>query len=223
MIGRPITFMTNVRKEQAEAGIQPSKRNIWPVVRGIVIALPIIAIFASLLASADVVFGQRLEGLINWFNIENLPELIFRFVYIVIIGYALAGVILHASTESKDEKLANEVSRSFLHFLAMWKRPLCWAVWLRSSPHLWSIQFQYFFGGTTNIHIDGYTYAEYARRGFGELVDGGILCPAHASHIERRHQTRNRNTTPHLFRVGRGSGCPFAGHAFFRFQTPRLV
>lgn len=29
---------------------------------------------------------------------------------------------------------------------------------------------QYFFGGTTNIHIDGFTYAEYARRGFGELV-----------------------------------------------------
>jgi hypothetical protein len=32
------------------------------------------------------------------------------------------------------------------------------------------IQFQYFFGGTSNIHIDGFTYAEYARRGFGELV-----------------------------------------------------
>jgi len=32
------------------------------------------------------------------------------------------------------------------------------------------IQFQYFFGGRTNIHIDGLTYAEYARRGFGELV-----------------------------------------------------
>jgi hypothetical protein len=32
------------------------------------------------------------------------------------------------------------------------------------------IQFQYFFGGQTNIHIDGYTYSEYARKGFGELV-----------------------------------------------------
>ena len=32
------------------------------------------------------------------------------------------------------------------------------------------IQFQYFFGGQANIHIDGYTYSEYARRGFGELV-----------------------------------------------------
>jgi hypothetical protein len=32
------------------------------------------------------------------------------------------------------------------------------------------VQFQYFFGGTTNINVEGYTYAEYARRGFGELV-----------------------------------------------------
>ena len=32
------------------------------------------------------------------------------------------------------------------------------------------IQFQYFFGGQTNISVEGYTYAEYARKGFGELV-----------------------------------------------------
>ncbi len=167
MIGRPITFMTAIRKEQAETGIQPSKRNIWPVVRGIVIALPIIAIFASLLASADVVFGQRLEDLINWFNIENLPELIFRFIYIVIIGYALAGVILHASTESKDEKLASPLIPPFLGYVEA-------TIVLGSVVALFAafviVQFQYFFGGTANINVEGYTYAEYARRGFGELV-----------------------------------------------------
>jgi hypothetical protein len=32
------------------------------------------------------------------------------------------------------------------------------------------IQFQYFFGGQSNIHIEGYTFSEYARKGFGELV-----------------------------------------------------
>ena len=167
MIGRPITFMTAIRKEQAEAGIQPSKRNIWPVVRGIVIALPIIAIFATLLSSADVVFGQRLEHLINWFNLDNLPELIFRFIYIVIIGNALAGVILHAATESKDEKLASLAIPPFLGAIEA-------TIVLGSVVALFAafvtIQFQYFFGGTTNINVEGYTYAQYARRGFGELV-----------------------------------------------------
>jgi hypothetical protein len=32
------------------------------------------------------------------------------------------------------------------------------------------IQFQYFFGGQSNIGVAGYTYSQYARRGFSELV-----------------------------------------------------
>jgi hypothetical protein len=170
MIARPITFMLGVRKEQADAGVQPSKQNIWPVVRGIVIAVPIIAIFASLLASADVIFGQRLTEIIKWFNIENLPELIFRFVYIVVIGYALAGVILHASTESKDEKLSNEDKPLIPPFLGYIESTIVLGSVVALFGAFVVVQFQYFFGGQTNIHIDGYTYAEYARRGFGELV-----------------------------------------------------
>ncbi len=170
MIGRPITFMADIRKEQTEAGIQTSKRNIWPVVRGIVIALPIIAIFASLLASADVVFGQRLEDLIDWFNIENLPELIFRFVYILVIGYALAGVILHAASQSKDEKLANEDKPLIPPFLGNVEATIVLGSVVALFAVFVVVQFQYFFGGETNINVEGYTYAEYARRGFGELV-----------------------------------------------------
>lgn len=170
MIVRPITFMTDVRKEQKDAGIQPSKRNIWPVVRGIVIALPIIAIFASLLASADMVFGQRLDDFIKLFNLEDLPEYIFRLIYIVLLGYALAGVVLHASTESKDEKLANEGKPAIPAFLGFIES----AIVLGSVVALFAtfvvIQFQYFFGGTANITAEGYSYADYARRGFGELV-----------------------------------------------------
>jgi hypothetical protein len=170
MVGRPITFTTNIRKELAEAGVQPSKRNIWPVVRGIVIALPVIAIFASLLASADVVFGQRLTDLIQWFNIDNLPELIFRFIYIVVIGYALAGVVLHASTESKDEKLVNEDKPIIPPFLGYVEATIVLGSVVALFAAFVVVQFQYFFGGTTNINVEGYTYAEYARRGFGELV-----------------------------------------------------
>jgi len=83
VIARPLTFAGEVRKLQAEAGVMPPKRNIWPIVRGVVIALPIVAIFASLLASADLVFGQKLDTFIELFNLEKLPEYIFRLIYIV--------------------------------------------------------------------------------------------------------------------------------------------
>ncbi len=167
---RPISFTSDIRKAQTEAGVQPAKRNVWPVVRGIVIALPIIAIFASLLASADAIFSQRLTDLIEWFNIENLPELIFRFVYIVVIGYGLAGIVLHASTESKDEKLASEGKPFIPPFLGYVESTIVLGSVVALFLAFVVIQFQYFFGGTANINIDGFTYAEYARRGFGELV-----------------------------------------------------
>ncbi|HQX00963.1 MAG TPA: DUF4173 domain-containing protein, partial [Anaerolineales bacterium] len=167
---KPIGFTNDIRKAQVDAGVQPAKRNVWPVVRGIVIALPIIAIFASLLASADAIFSQRLTDLIEWFNIENLPELIFRLVYIVVIGYGLAGIVLHASTESKDEKLAGEGKPFVPPFLGYVESTIVLGSVVALFLAFVAIQFQYFFGGTTNIKIDGFTYAEYARRGFGELV-----------------------------------------------------
>ncbi len=37
------------------------------------------------------------------------------------------------------------------------------------------VQFTYFFGAHTNITAEGYTYAEYARRGFFELVSVAVL------------------------------------------------
>jgi hypothetical protein len=176
MVARPINFNTEVKKEQAEA-IERGERaqvrdasGFWSVVRGIVIALPVVAIFAVLLASADMVFSQRLEEFIELFRLEKLPEYIFRLVYILIGAYALAGIFLHAATQSRDEKLLGQTKPVMQPFLGFTES----AIVLGSVVVLFTsfvvIQFQYFFGGLTNIHLDGYTYSEYARRGFGELV-----------------------------------------------------
>ncbi len=169
-IARPVSFAAEVRKTQAESGVRPPKWNIWPFVRGIIIALPVLAIFASLLASADLIFSQKLNHVIQLFNLEKLPEYIFRLIYILVIGYALAGVVLHAATQSTDEKLVGDDKPLVPAFLGFTES----AIVLGSVVALFTvfviIQFQYFFGGQTNIHIDGYTYSEYARRGFGELV-----------------------------------------------------
>jgi hypothetical protein len=170
MVARPVLFSVDVRKAQAEAGVKPPRFNFMPIVRGIVIALPIVAIFASLLASADVVFGQRLDDFIELFKLEDLPEYIFRLIYILIIGYALAGVVLHASTSSKDEKLVGEEKPIIPPFLGFTESTIMLGSVLILFAAFVVVQFQYFFGGATNINVEGFTYAEYARRGFGELV-----------------------------------------------------
>lgn len=167
---RPISFMAEARKEQKEAGIASSRRIIWPILRGIILALPVIAIFASLLASADAVFNQRLEDFIQLFRLEDLPEYIFRMIYILALGYALAGVVLHASTESADQTVGGKDRPGVPQFLGFLESAIVLGSVVILFAAFVAIQFQYFFGGTTNIHLDGYTYAEYARRGFGELV-----------------------------------------------------
>ena len=169
MIARPLGFSAEIKREQAQVG-EGRASKIWPVVRGILIALPIVAIFAALLSSADLVFGQQLEHFIELFRLEKLPEYIFRLAYILVGAYALAGVFLHAASQSSDEKLIGEdkpVVPAFLGFTEA-------AIVLGSVAVLFLafviVQFQYFFGGQANIQIDGYTYSEYARRGFGELI-----------------------------------------------------
>jgi hypothetical protein len=200
MVARPVVFSGELKQtalsngEQAGTGKRGASQ-VWPVVRGILIALPIVAVFAALLSSADVVFGQRLDDLIELFKLEKLPEYIFRLAYILVGAYALAGVFLHAASQSGDEKLVGEEKPVVPAFLGFTEA----AIVLGSVAFLFAtfvfIQFQYFFGGQANIQIDGYTYSEYARRGFGELVTVAffsLLLILVASSVTRRDTETQR-------------------------------
>ena len=139
----------------------------------VVISLVVIlAIFAALLASADAAFSSQLEAFLKIFNIENLPQYIFRMVYILVGAYALVGVILHASTQSRDENLLGGNKQLISRFLGFTEA----AIVLGSVALLFAafvaIQFRYFFGGQANITREGYTYADYARRVRWRLAPG---------------------------------------------------
>jgi hypothetical protein len=153
---------------QGEAGRPPAwRRYLPPVARGLILALPIVLLFAALLSAADPVFEKALAYV---FDIERLPEYVFRASYVLIGMYLLAGVFLYAVISSRDERLPSPDEpriRPFVGFIES-------AVVLGSVGLLFAvfvvIQFRYFFGGVENITAEGFTYAEYARRGFGELV-----------------------------------------------------
>jgi hypothetical protein len=169
VIARPLGFAAQNRRLPSEQPSLSPKRGaqIWPVVRGTVIALPVIAIFASLLSSADPIFANRFEDFIHLFKIDNLPEYIFRLVYILIFAYALAGAFLHAAQKS-DEKI--EEKTLVAPFLGFTEAGIVLGNVVALFIAFVIIQFQYFFGGQANISLEGYTFSEYARKGFGELV-----------------------------------------------------
>ncbi len=173
MIARPFIFYAENRKSiPADASTDKKRtgRRVWAVLRGVLIAIPILAVFAALLSSADLVFAQRLQEFVALFNLENLPQYIFRAIYILIGAYALAGVFLHAAQKSQDEKLFGVDKPLVAPFLGFTEAVIVLGAVILLFALFAVIQFRYFFGGQVNIGIQGYTYAEYARKGFSELV-----------------------------------------------------
>lgn len=166
MLVRPLGFSAEVRREQPSPSEKRSNP-VWPILRGIAIALPVIAIFASLLSSADPIFAKRFKDFVDLFNIDNLPEYIFRLAYVLVFAYAIAGTFLHAAQKSGEKVEEKTLVSPFFGFtestIVLGGVVILFLVFV-------AIQFRYFFGGQANIHIEGYTYSEYARKGFGELV-----------------------------------------------------
>jgi hypothetical protein len=160
---RPIVFFFCLEKEDVDKDHKSSSVPITAIIRGILIALPILAIFTWLLASADLVFQQKISNLQN----ENL---FIRACIILLGSYFLMGAFLHAAKKSRDSKVIGEGKPLIGSILGFTESAIVMSSVILLFLTFVCIQFQYFFGGYTNIGVEGFTYSEYARRGFNELI-----------------------------------------------------
>ena len=147
---------------------KPNK--ILPIVRGIVIALPILFVFGALFSSSDLIFARKLGNLFAFLSLEKLGEYAFRCAYILIAAYLLAGIFNYPGNLSQNEKLTGKDQPIVTPFLGFTEASIILGSILLLFGAFVLIQFQYFFSGQANISLEGFTYSEYARRGFGELV-----------------------------------------------------
>ena len=163
--------LTDVTEESNPSEIPSKNRSTeWAILRGILLTLPVILLLSALLAAADPIFNESFKNLLSLFRIESLGEYLFRGFYILILAYLLAGAYLHAIHSSSDVKLIGVDTPGMPRFLG-WIEGIIMLLGIDLLFAIFvGIQFKYFFGGQANIHLDGFTYAEYARRGFGELV-----------------------------------------------------
>ena len=150
-------------------------KRLAPYMRGVLIALPVLLVLGGLLAGADPIFAKRLASIFDWVKIENLGELIFRTIYVLVLTYCLTGALVHALTIS-EEKYSIEPDEPFFQpFLGRVETlTVLITVNLLFAAFL-IVQFQYFFAGEANISYEGFTYAEYARRGFFELLAVAVI------------------------------------------------
>jgi len=171
---RPFTLKQDFPPVEGETST-PRRKVIGSLILGIILALPVVVVLASLLASADMIFSQRLQEFFTIFDLQRLPEYLFRLFYVVVATFLMAGSLLHAAAPKHVEDLPLERQETIKPFLGSIET----MVILVSVSVLFIIfvviQFQYLFGGEANINAAGYTYSEYAVKGFSELVAVAVI------------------------------------------------
>lgn len=164
------------------AGRMEAKRRetLKAVLLGLAIALPLLAVVVSLLASADGIFHQVLDGIPGWFAGLSLTEGGIRLLWTVLLGLGLFGYIygfLKPDRGGEEEtETAVRDERETRDGLLMDFRisPVTTATVLAMINVVYvlfvALQFSYLFGAWEGVLPEGVTYADYARKGFGELV-----------------------------------------------------
>ena len=158
------------RQVAGERGERSERSRLLAVLRGLLLALPILVVFIALLESADLVFAGYVDEAISWLDLERLTRLLKQVLIVVLSAVFLLGALVIALRSTSKRHLIDmkqPLISPFLGFIesvvVLGAVDLLFAVFV-------TIQFAYLFGGQANITAAGYTYAEYARRGFGELV-----------------------------------------------------
>ncbi len=148
-----------------------SWKNVLYVLGGLVITIPITAIVAVLLCSADEGMANLLENLL----FEPSDEVLMLIPHLLIgipVGCWFFGMLWSNVTGRNAEPLsASDCERRILGMRIL-PNPMVYAA-VTPICILYVLffvsQFQYFLGGFTGELADGFTYAEYARKGFFEL------------------------------------------------------
>ncbi len=156
------------------------RRSLFPLIRGGLLALPVLFIFTLLLASADLVFADYVDRVMNLDFLPDIFELIWRVILIGVSSWLLVGGLAYAVRRRDDENdigvfetgltgLARALPIGFVEtVIVLGLVDLLFAAFT-------AVQFTYLFGGRDHIALEGITYAEYARSGFFELVVVAVL------------------------------------------------
>ncbi|HOF27730.1 MAG TPA: DUF4173 domain-containing protein [Anaerolineaceae bacterium] len=197
VIGTPSLILESIQiAQEGKAQNAPGSKRGLAVLRGLLIAIPLLLGFGLLLASADKIFSNLLGSALDWFKFEHIENLGAQVIIVLLLTWVGAAGLWHALTNSQKPLTIEADKPLFKPFLGMTEASivlvslnLLFAVFL-------AVQFRYFFAGSANVHIDGFTFAEYARRGFFELVAvaliAGVLYFSLASFTKRESAAKRR-------------------------------
>lgn len=165
-----------LRTARSPRGQGPRRPPTWlgPVGRGLILAVPLVMIFAVLFASADPIFRRAIDEFLGVrIDLGDLPG---RVLFTLGIAWLAGGLLTVAATglpavehaslgaAASATPLARErilgVTEALVVLGAV---ALVFALFV-------GLQVAYLFGGLDTLAAAGMTYSDYARRGYFELV-----------------------------------------------------
>lgn len=155
-----VSFVDSTRHEK-----KGKKSYLIPVLAGIAITIPILLIVTALLASADAVFLSIINNILEALNFMTLFEILFLMILVFFFSYAVYAALCMENV--KEEVTDHRTSEPIIAIIVTTALSI---LYLMFSV----IQILYLFVGNMKLP-EGYTYSQYAREGFFQLLTVCIL------------------------------------------------
>jgi hypothetical protein len=141
------------------------------VLIGIIISIPLLFIVIGLLSSADEVFKSMIDNLGNIFVDFKINSIVFQLIMILAVSLIIFSYIWNLSIVNNNYKSKITNINNHKRYII---DPVILITILIMICLVYSlfnfIQFTYLFGSLNSKLPSSLTYAEYARRGFWELI-----------------------------------------------------
>lgn len=135
------------------------------VLVGLVITVPLFVVVFLLLTSADAVFRNMADSVLADFNFSDVMSVAWMIGFMFLASYCL--LVQFCKKTLKEEVTDNRRGEPLIAIPVVTVLSLLYLVFS-------GVQILYLFMGNTELPV-GYTYAEYAREGFFQLLTVGIL------------------------------------------------
>jgi hypothetical protein len=154
------------------------KAGFVPVVRGLIITIPIMLVFIVLFSSADPVFANLIDSVIKLLTLHDFEQFGGYAITAVVLGWTAVGGLGFALLERKSKRdqmymppIAHEAISKIA--LGITETIIVLGGVVAVFATFVALQFRYLLGGAGNLST--FNYAQYLRRGFAELVIAAVL------------------------------------------------
>ncbi len=171
-IFKPVKVLASLLPSKAR---KPGGGVVGKVFLGLLISVPLLIVVVSLLGSADKIFESYMNRIPDIFEGIDLGEFFGRAVFFLVI-FAAAFSFIYSLIEKKRPEASVEGDGS-ISLPKIWDKVVVITVMaIVNVIYLMFviIQFAYLFGGA-DLAAASYTYSEYARRGFFELITVTVI------------------------------------------------